>query len=215
MNGEQQPPGGYPPQQGGYPPQQGGYPPQQGGYPPQQGGYPPQQGGYPPQQGGYPPQQGGMMKPSGTPKVMGILMIVFASLGLIGSLYGLAVGPKGELPGEFLKTVRNYGLIVDGLGLVLSVLHLVTGIFSVGYRAKAPLLSNVYGIAALVWGLLRVVLYYVMVAPAFKDLAGSVGEAAGSMAGGMIVVFAVIAAIWPILVLILMNGSKAKEACVK
>ncbi len=210
MNGEQQPPGGYPPQQGG------GYPPQQdGGYPPQQGGgYPPQQGGYPPQAGGgYP---GGVETPSGTPKVMGILMIIFASLGLIASLYGLVSGPKGdELPGDFLDAVKSYGLIVDGSGLLLSVLHLVAGIFALGYKAKAPLLATVYGIAALAWGLIRIVLYYVIVAPAAKDLAGAVGEAAGALAGGMLIVGAVIMAIWPILVLILMNTAKAKAVCVK
>jgi hypothetical protein len=147
---------------------------------------------------------------------MGILMIIFASLGLIASLWGLASGPKGdELPGDFIKAVKNYGLIVDGSGLLISVLHLVAGIFTVSYRAKAPMLATTYGIAALAWGLIRIVLYYVMVAPAAKDLAGAVGEAAGALAGGMLVVGAVIAAIWPILVLILMNNSKAKAACVK
>jgi hypothetical protein len=61
---------------------------------------------------------------------------------------------------------------------------------------------------------LSLVLYYTMVAPKLKELAGSVGEAAGAVGGAMLFVGVIIGSIWPILVLILMNGQKAKAACV-
>ncbi|KAK0636932.1 hypothetical protein B0T17DRAFT_94529 [Bombardia bombarda] len=69
MGYQQQPQGGYPPQQG-YPPQ--GYPQQGGGYPPQQG--PP--GAYynPQQQQGYPPQQGRLFR--GMSRRYGVLLLL-------------------------------------------------------------------------------------------------------------------------------------------
>src|SRR5262245_59151058 len=87
---------------------------------------------------------------SSIPKVMGILMIIFASLGVIFGLLGVAAnGVKGvpaELKdiGEF-KTYASMSLIFGVIGLAISALHLFAGIRAVGYKANAPKLATMYG----------------------------------------------------------------------
>jgi hypothetical protein len=149
---------------------------------------------------------------SGTPKVMGILMIVFASLGLLVGLAGLGGNDGAELR-EFreLEAWKNFELVtrVTGIiGLFISALHLYAGIRAVGYRRNAPALALWYAITNIVTTVLSLVLVYVWLKPALDVLPG-----AGAMVGTMLLVAGVISVIWPIIVLCLMTTAAAKAAC--
>lgn len=147
---------------------------------------------------------------SGIPKVMGILMIIFASLGLLFGLIGLAgsslsaTGLSGDLESA-VKTYNTIALVFGVLGLGVSALHLVAGINALKYKAGAPKLALMYGGLAIVVQ----VLYGALV---FAWLKPKLGEA-GSLLGAGVLLGVVIGSIWPILVLSLMSRPAAKVAC--
>ena len=153
---------------------------------------------------------------SSIPKVVGILMIIFASLGLLGGLIGLGGHSAGagmnDIPA--LKTFNTMSLVVTVIGLGISVLHLVAGIRSVGYKANAPKLASMYAliniIVSVAWG----VAVFAWLKPAIAKAAGP-GSAVVSAAVGVGVVFGVIVSVaWPVIVLALMSRPAAKQACV-
>jgi len=213
------PPGGYPPQ--GYPPQGGGYPQPGGGYPPQ-GGYP-QPGGYPPQ-GGYggpgygypaPPQR------SAIPKVIGILLIIFAGIGLLGAFIGLATGGGGmfnqanEMNRQFYAETAQYTRITNMLALPIALLELFAGIWAVRYKRAAPLLCTTYAVVSMINQLIGMALLFAYILPAMQKTLPHMMRA--QMRGVMIaaaVISALIGFAWFLVVIILMNRPAAKEACV-
>lgn len=216
------PPQGYPPQgqappgygpAQGYPPQ--GYPPP--GYPPP--GYPPP--GYPPP--GYPsPGYGayGAPRRSAIPKVMGILMIIFASLGILGALIGLATGGGFGLPSgggfgqRMQEELSQYTRVTNGIALPVAFLHLLAGIWAVRYRRSAPLLATSYAVVTILNQILTAFLLFSWYLPALeRALPMRFFE---QMRAAMMVGFVfglLIGLTWPLLVLILMNRPAAKEAC--
>ena len=219
MANSDRPQGGYPPQ--GYPPQ--GYPPQ--GYPPQ--GYPPQ--GYPQQ--GYPqqgyPQQGypggypyGAPRRSAIPKVIGILMIIFSSLGILLALVGLATGGGFGMPSgtgfesRMREELTSYTQVTNGIALPIAILQLLAGIWAVGYRRRAPLLATTYSVVTMLNQILSAFLLFSWYLPALEQaLPARFYE---QMQAAMIVGFIfglLIGLTWPILVLVLMNRPSAKNAC--
>ncbi len=151
-------------------------------------------------------------KRSGTPKVMGILMIVFASLGLLGSLAslgGIETSGMEELERlEAFKTFQTMNMVMAVFGLFLGGLHLYAGIRAVGYRANAPRLANTYAIINMVTTAIWMVIFYAWLKPAMDAVPG-----AGAIFGAAMVFGAAIAMIWPILILALMNSAPAKAAC--
>ncbi|MFH2005180.1 MAG: hypothetical protein ABI333_01205 [bacterium] len=202
-----QPPQSYPPQ--GYPPQ--GYPPQ--GYPPQ--GYPPQ--GYPPP--GYPPGYGMPLR-SAIPKVMGILMIIFGSLGLLSALINLASGGGGlgmqsrEVARAF-QEMKQFQMIANLIGLPMAVLQLMAGIWAVKYKRHAQLLSNTYAGLSIAQVIGSLILVYSWLMPVLeRELPGHAGENVKAMITLVFVIGGVIGMVWPVLILILMNRPNAKVACV-
>ena len=162
---------------------------------------------------------------SGIPKVVGILMIIFASLGLIGSLIGLT-GGKGSETGDAWKTFYTFELVFSIVGLAVSGLHLFAGLQAVRYKANGPKLSMMYGAIAIVAQLAYAVLLFVVIKPklmagdlpdgvdadtarAFKN-AGN--DAVNTVLGTFAVVKVVLFSIWPILVLALMSRPAAKAS---
>jgi hypothetical protein len=152
------------------------------------------------------------MNRSGTPKVMGILMIVFASLGILTTLMSFggqdvsALGPEWE---EKFSSVNSYLTVLSVIGLGMGVLHLVAGIAAVGYKKNAPKLAKIYAITALVNVVVGMIVTYALLKPLLDELPG-----VGGALGGMVIIFSLIGAVWPILVLVLMGGAKSQEACV-
>lgn len=182
--------------------------------PMQQGYMPPQPGyGQPPYGHPYMVMQPMMPQRSGIPKVMGILMIIFASLGMLGSLAMLAANPLDKIPGgglvpgfDNLKTVIT---ILSVLGLGVGVLHLIAGIACVGYKRSGPGLALGYAIIRIVAAVIEVALVYAWMKPALEVVPHMKDEIIGQMIGSSLV-----AIVWPVLVLILLTRPNAKAACV-
>ena len=92
-------------------------------------------------------------KRSAIPKVVGILMIVFAGLGLVHSLISLIQaqllneGFEGhERMAQFAHVALIFGLVDLGVG----VLHLAAGLRALGYKESAPRLTMLYGVLKIV-----------------------------------------------------------------
>lgn len=175
----------------------------------------------PMQQGYAPPGQPYMVpmpmmaQRSGVPKTMGVLMIVFSSLGLLFGLAGLAGDTGDENTRAFLahidefKTFETLTKVFGVIGLGISGLHLYAGIRSVGYRRNAPTLAATYAIANIVTTIINLVIVYAWLKPAIDAVPG-----AGAVFGAAMLVGGVIGVTWPIIVLALMTRPAAKAACV-
>jgi hypothetical protein len=172
----------------------------------------------------YPPQgqyQGGSYMPppnpyggpaqvrSGIPKVMGILMIVLASLGLLGTLVGLSgFGNNEALRGYAdYDTYLTYQKIANVFGLGLGVLHLLAGIRSVGYKANAPKLAIIYAVLAIVNTVVGLIVMYAWMMPNMPE------QIRGAMSVGF-VIGGMIGLSYPTVVWALMSRPAAKAACV-
>ena len=143
---------------------------------------------------------------------MGILMIVFASLVLLttmASFGGQDVSQLGPEWQEKFSSVNTYLTVLSVVGMGLGILHLVSGIAAVRYQANAPKLAKIYGVTALLNVLVGMVVTYTLLKPLMDELPGI-----GSALGGMVIVISLIGAVWPILVLALMSGGRAKEGCI-
>jgi hypothetical protein len=157
---------------------------------------------------------------SAIPKVIGILMIIFASLGLLGGLIGLAGGggEMGSLMRDVpeLRSYRTIELLINVLGLGISALHLYAGVRCIGYKANAPSLARSYAILAMVVTITNAILVFAWAKPilegAMKGMPG--GDIAVSLFGPIMVFTTIISLAWPILVLVLMTRPAAKAACV-
>ncbi len=151
---------------------------------------------------------------SGTPKVMGILMIIFASIGLLFTLIGLAGNAGGGAAAKEIdayKTFTTLALVFGVLDLGIVVLHLVAGIQSVRYKANAPKLAVAYGALRILHTVTWLVIVYAWLKPAIEKFPG--GKEAMAVLGAMFVIMGIIAVVWPIIVLALMTRPSAKAAC--
>jgi len=171
------------------------------------------------QQPGYPPQQYYQQQPqrSAIPKVIGILMIIFGSLGLLGGLIGLAGGIGND---EFLRRVPELGTLktverlMSIVGLALASAQLYVGVRCIGYKANAPGLAKVYGITAIVIVILNLVISMVVIAPMMAKAMEAAGlPGMGGMLGGLTFVISLFGLAWPIVILALMTRSTARSAC--
>ncbi len=180
-----------------------------------------------PMQQGYMPQGQPYMQPgqpymvmapvptqrSGIPKVMGILMIIFASLGLLGTFASLSTDPAKENP--FLADAPGYDnlktmiMVLGILDLGIGGLHLFAGIRSVGYKRNGPGLAIAYAIARIIAVVIALVMVYAWLKPAMDVVPG-----AGAKVAGMFVGIGLVGSVWPILILALMTRPSAKASCV-
>jgi hypothetical protein len=149
---------------------------------------------------------------SGIPKVMGILMIIFASIGLLLSLIGLAGNSANasmarEIPQ--LKTWATLSMVFGVIGIGVSALHLFAGVRAVGYKANAPKLAVTYGIVNIANNLIQGILVFAWLKPALSKFPG-----AAETMGAFLTIGIIIAIIWPTIVLVLMTRPAAKAACV-
>jgi hypothetical protein len=158
---------------------------------------------------------------SSIPKVMGILMIIFASLGLLFGLIGLG---GNKVPPELkdvdaFKTFGTVTMIFGVVGLGVSVIHLLAGVSAVRYKTGAPKLALMYGLVNIVWNLANAIAVMAWLKPALvkamEEQGGShgIGFDIGAIVGVMVIVTTVIGLIWPTLVLFLMSRPAAKAAC--
>lgn len=154
---------------------------------------------------------------SGIPKVIGILMIVFSSLGLLGGLIGLAGGGGG--PG--LETFPEYqrfmtmSKVATVVGLGISALHLFAGMSAVRYKQSAPKLAMAYGWINIVVTIAWAVVVYAWLKPAMETAMqnSGMGSAVGAIVGFSVIFGTLIGTAWPIIVLALMSRPAVKASC--
>ena len=154
---------------------------------------------------------------SGIRKVIGILMIVFASLGLLGGLIGLAGGNGGaglEQVPEY-KRFMTMSMVATIVGLAISALHLAAGMSAVRYKQSAPKLAMAYGWVNIVVTVSWAVVVYAWVKPAMERAMehSGMGSAVGAIVGFSVIFGTLIGTAWPIIVLALMSRPAAKAAC--
>lgn len=177
--------------------------------------------GYPPYPGypGYPPRPPPpaaiaqyLARRSSIPRVVGILAIIFASIGLCSAVLWV-FGPLDDLSRwnttHQWSAVRSWLLVWGGLSVVVFVLHLVAGIFAVMYRPSAPRLVTWYAIAALLLAALDALLVATL-APS----SGPHHMALWDSVSLPHLIHSALAAPWPIVAGLLMNTTGAKRACV-
>jgi hypothetical protein len=147
---------------------------------------------------------------SSIPRVIGILAIVFASLGLVGALT-LSFGVDEDLARRG-TTRENFGAFGSWTlayaplaGLVFAV-HLTAGIQSMRYAASAPRWMTIYGALA--------------IALVLTDLAVSVATfphlTSQKLQEDLLdprLGLAVLSLPWPIIAIVLMNQRTARLAC--
>jgi hypothetical protein len=157
---------------------------------------------------------------SAIPKVIGILMIIFASLGLFGSLIAF-VSRGGGVDDMFrdvpeLRTWNTISTFINVLGLGIGCLHLYTGLRCVGYKTNAPALAKAYAIVAIVVTITNAILVYAWAKPLLERAFGGMpgGGIAAGVFGPIMLFSTVISMAWPIVVLALMSRPAAKAACV-
>lgn len=172
--------------------------------------YPPQYPGYPP----YPYMQPMRPQRSGVPRVMGILAIIFACVGLAGSAIW-TFGPLSDLDkhsgASELEAVTAWLWIWMGLSAVVFVVHLIGGILSVQYKRAGLKIMTVYGIVALALAIVDCVLVVVLMPEKYRSNGGA--DDLWFSVATMHIFFEVMALPWPITALALANGARAKEAC--
>ncbi len=165
---------------------------------------------------------------SAIPKVMGILMIIFGSLGLLSALSNLGSSgfdqiqstvPDTPVPGlEALKDAERIMRVLGLIGLPISGLHIFAGIRATAYKANGPRLSLIYAASAALHTTVSTIVAYIVLVPAFEAMSSGM---AGIPGGGLVqssmkfflIVGAMIGLIWPVLVGVLMSRPAARDAC--
>jgi hypothetical protein len=152
------------------------------------------------------------------PKVVGILMIVFGSLGLLSSVIALASGGmRGEMVARVpdLKPWNTVTLLLSTVGLAISVLHLYVGVRALNYKWNAPRLAVVYAAASVTLTALNTILLLAwgkpLVERAMLEQPG--GELATAMFGPLLAISIAVTVAWCALVAFLMTRPAAKAAC--
>jgi hypothetical protein len=142
---------------------------------------------------------------SGIPRVIGILAIVFSCMGAAGSLL-FTLGPIADLDRhrEALGFIMTWVYLWAGISFGLFVLHLVGGVLAVMYRSIGLRLLTGYAVAAIVLIVLDLIL--------LNGFAPDVYRVKKSLVFPR-TVFDLMALPWPILVLALVNGRRAKQSC--
>jgi hypothetical protein len=149
---------------------------------------------------------------SAMPMVLGIIAIVFAGFGLMGTGV-LVLGPdedmtKHQVTYEALGSYGTWVTVSALLSLGVFALHLTAGIFALRYSRRAPNLLTAYGVVALAFAILDIALA-VALSP-FDVSSLRFGDIIGPRIG-----LDVLAVPWPIVVLVLANLRRTREACTR
>jgi hypothetical protein len=169
---------------------------------------------YPPPYGqpSYPPQAYPYPQPprrTATPRVVGIIGVVFAWIGL-GSSAVFTFGPLSDIQrwshGDDLGAVTNWLYAWMALSAVVFGLHFVGSLLAIMYKQVGPKLLTSYAVSAIALLVTDLVMVHTLVPKHFDhDVYGSVAISH--------TVFSAIAFPWPVVVLALINSRRSREAC--
>ncbi len=162
---------------------------------------------------------------SSVPKVMGILHIVFASFGILGSLsafFTASIFKNIPLTGNqdadvfvsAMEKMLTYTYIDAGVKIILGVLLLISGIKLLKYQASGLKLSNMWAYSRIIWAVIFAVISYsatiefqqAMVAN--SPGAASIMKTAGTFG---LIIGILILCIYPVVSLILLNRPNVKK----
>ena len=154
---------------------------------------------------------------SAVPRVLGLLMVVLAFVGLMQSLGGLVAGAGADfeaflLLGDRVGRWRAFGFWSNLTGLFVGGVHLVAGVWAVRGMRRAPLMASVYAGVAIVRVTFVVVIYYQTTAPVLRPF-GKTELFGGHEVGVLIHVVLLLG--WAALVVLLMNLGGSRRACSK
>lgn len=147
------------------------------------------------------------------PRVLGLLMVVLAVVGLMQSVAGLRAAPDFEaflLLGKGVTKWQSFAFWSHLTGLAVGVLHLAVGVLATRVHRSAPLLASVYAGAVILRIAVLINVYYQSVAPALRPFATT--ELFGGHGVGLIL-YAALSLGWAALVILLMNLSSSRRAC--
>jgi hypothetical protein len=160
------------------------------------------------------PYQRWLATRSAIPKVIGILGIIFACLGVAtsaiwtwGSLDDLTHWDRDGVWTGVETWLRVWGFA----SCALFAIHLTAALFALGYRPMAPRLVTVYSVVALTLIVIDVVLEIVLAPTDSNYYYRSIRDSTTIMH----IVYSGLAMPWPIVALILMTRKPAKAACIK
>jgi hypothetical protein len=150
---------------------------------------------------------------SAIPKVAGILAIVFASLGLLGTL-STVIGVDDDMlaHGATRASLGAFGtwmFAYVALAAVVFAVHLTAGIQSVRYAASAPRWMTVYGALAIA----LVVADFIISMTTFPEGSGFLHQKLYEDLVYPRLGLSILALPWPIIALVLMNQQSARLAC--
>ncbi len=150
-----------------------------------------------------------MSKLTSVPMAMGVMMIIFATMGLLVVLgtttstrpaFGMSVGDLEAL--SFLTTANKWG------GLVVFGFHLTAGIKAVGYRRDAPNMAKTYALIAL-----TMVLFNILATTLWVDSSAWAATGYGFAYSGLNYILAGVCVFWPVAVWVVMGRPFVKQAC--
>jgi hypothetical protein len=147
---------------------------------------------------------------SAIPKVVGILMIIFASIGLFWTVVVMFQQELFKEVAGMDSAVSRVALIFSVLDLAIGMLHLVAGLRAIGYKERAPKLAVRYAIAKIVAIVAWIAVTYGYLIP---HLGASKVASQSIVDGSGVAITAVFYLIWPIIVLALMTRPSAKASC--
>lgn len=152
---------------------------------------------------------------SAIPKVIGILMLIFGGLAVLGGLIGLVTGPSGaefgRLGGELAEAMSRFktlNIVSNLVSLIIGGIELYAGGRALMYRANAPGWVMVYGWLNIGTTIIVILLTYAWMMPMTKHIPG--GEA---LVGFGVIIGGVISVAWPTVAMVLMTRPAAKAAC--
>jgi hypothetical protein len=144
------------------------------------------------------------MPRSSVPMVMGVLMIVFASIGLVVTAVNLYASTRDHMVAMF-PTAAKLTVMLGILEAIVGIMQLGAGIACVRYRRSGPERAISYGIARIVLTLGNFVATFMLVKPELGAVAPPLSA--------LYTTGAALTITWAIVVIALMSREAAKASC--